>query len=265
MRVAAVVAAIVAALGGAPGFAADAGMTTPALETWLLDSGFVAVAEAPFEFTDIDYENDSAFKIGGTASRPMLENTWCGPPEPLTSFLFKTGSLTYLVENKGEWGGSLSVQKGDAEPQTLVRENITSLWPDGDRLMVFTGLEHGDSVGGVYVIDHFKSQPSARQLTRLPEAPRAIVEQKREFLPSTFIVVGERSIAAVDSNYRFDVHMAGHALPAPTSALVDGAHIYVGICGGVADVYLPWHSSRPSSPIHIPLIRYWVPRTRTGQ
>lgn len=231
-----------------------------AVEKLLLDNDFVAVADAPFEYTEVDDENDAAFKLLGTAVRPTLESAWCGPPEPLDSFVFKTGSLVYFVQNKGEWGGSLSVRDGDAEMRTLVRENVVNMSPDGDRLMVFTGLEHGDSVGGVYVIDDYKTHPSVRPLTRLPESPRMIVERTREFLPSIFIAIGQRSISAVDSNHRFEVYMAGHVLPSPNSAIIDGPHIYVGICGGVADIFLPVRRLRDNPSIRIPLIRYWVPR-----
>jgi hypothetical protein len=250
---------ILAALCSASAMPADDHRVS-AVEKLLSDSGFVAVADAPFEPEEVDYENDAAFRLLGTASQPTLESAWCGPPETVDSFVFKTGSLVYLVENKGEWGGSLSVGDGDAEMRKLVRENVVNMSPDGDRLMVFTGLEHGDSAGGVYAIDDYKTLPTVRPITRLPESPRVIVERPREILPSIFVAIGQRSISAVDSNYRFDVYMAGHPLPSPNSALIDGGHIYVGVCGGVADVVLPGLGSRSSAAKRIPLIRYWVPR-----
>jgi hypothetical protein len=249
-----------ATLCAADSFSADGALRRTALETLLIERGFVAVAEAPYEFDDFDFPDDGGYKIAGSASQPTLEKTWCGPPGPMQSLGLRAGKFTYHVENKGEWGGRLGVQNGGGGPRTLISENVFALMPDADRLMVFTGLEHGDSVGGVYVIDDYQRRPAVRLLTRLPEAPRVIIVKPRDLLPDIFVVIGQRSITAVDSNRRFEVYMAGHALSMPNSALADGAHVYVGICGGVADVLLPWQRSPPSPAKRTPLIRYWVPR-----
>jgi hypothetical protein len=57
-----------------------------------------------------------------------------------------------------------------------------------------------------------------------------------------------------------DVLMARHApLPDANSVLsVSKSEILIGICGGIAQVHLPWRSRPPDAEYNIPIVTYWT-------
>lgn len=202
-------------------------------------------------------QGEWAYEIRGTAHRPKFEKTACFAPEPRD--LFEGKRFSFIADNRGEWGGELTVRQGKGRARTLIRENVIDMVPFNTTLYVFTGLDHGAmDHGAVYAIEDYDTKPRLRFITLLPGTPRAVsLDESRGGL----LVVTRLSLTVVrTSSDTIDVLMARHApLPEATSVMSVGrSEILIGICGGVAQVHLPWHSRPPDPDYNIPIVTYWT-------
>jgi hypothetical protein len=199
-----------------------------------------------------------ALEVRGTATNPQFTETVCYQfTEGRTTFSGRR--YVYEARNRGEWGGELTVRRGSGSSRTLIRENIFDIHPYGNRLYVFTGLDHGSmDHGAVYEIEDFDKRPRVRFITLLPGTPRAVGLDAEG---RGFLVVTRLSLTLVrTSSDTIDVFMARHAaLPDSNSLLqVSKSEILIGICGGVAQVHLPWRSRPPDPEYNIPIVTYWT-------
>jgi hypothetical protein len=203
-------------------------------------------------------QGDWGYEVRGTAENLLFKKTDCYP-FPVGRTSFEGARFSFISDDRGEWGGKLIAREGKTHERILIDENVIDMIPMGSRLYVFTGSDHGSlDYGAVHVIEDYDSRPRARLITLLPGTPRAVT------LDSTrggFLVVTRLSLTLVrTSSDTIDVLMARHAsLPAANSVLsVSKSEILIGICGGVAEVQLPWHTRPPDAEYNIPIVTYWT-------
>jgi hypothetical protein len=104
---------------------------------------------------------------------------------------------------------------------------------------------------------HCSSRLQLKTLGQLPGTPRAV-----SFSPELngFLVASRLGLALVRPGGSLEFLMARHAkLPDVNSVLaISRSQILAGICGGVAQIHLPWQS-RESGPVNdIPVVTYWT-------
>ena len=246
-----------------PAAAADTAQTNAETQQRLAAAFEELLRAQGLQRSDTAPTEQAAFAIGvdGSAERPELVAAPCVPKWQGDTDL-QGKEFRYVAKNRGEWGGTLTAQRDGGRPQTLVEDNIIELVPRGRDLYVFTGLDNGMERGAVYVIENYDEKPRARFMTLLPGMPVLVapIDHRPELL-----VVTNLSLTLVNTSVHgghIEVLMArAGRLPFPNSVLPIGrGHIFIGICGGVAHVKLPWNLPRTGDGVDpIPQIVYWTP------
>lgn len=204
-----------------------------------------------------DEYGEWGIEVQGTPQDPRFVERNCVPPAPVSpSFAGKR--FSYESRNRGEWGGQLILRDRGARPRALLDENIFALIPSGSALYVFSGLDHGMDEGGVHVVESFDSRPRFRSISKLPGTPLAI--GRTDDHVGGFLVVTRYSLTRVFGGDSIEVLMARHApLYNANSVLAVGrSQILIGLCGGVAQVQLPWYIPLPDAGRDIPVVTYWT-------
>lgn len=205
-----------------------------------------------------DAYGEWGIEVRGTAKNPQLVETDCFPRD-IGSWSFSGKRFSYVADNRGEWGGELTVREGNGPPRTLLRENVLFMLPDGRDLYIFSGLDHGGDRGGLHVVENYDSRPGFRSISQLPGTPLAIGVAEDHL--GGFLVVSRLALARVRTgNSMVEILMARHApLNGANSVLQVGrSQILIGLCGGVAQVHLPWHTRPPDATYEIPIVTYWT-------
>jgi hypothetical protein len=215
---------------------------------------------APGKQAPPDEYGDFGLSVGGTAEKPEFTNTRCVPPM-YDSPSFSGKRFHYVAKNHGEWGGEFMVREGDGPERPLLEENVIFLIPDGADLYVLSGLDHGMDNGGVHVVRDFDSNPQMVSVSRLPGTPLAYT--RGDGMHGELLVVSKLAVTRVRTNSvpeSLEVLMARHArLPGANSVLSIGrSQILIGLCGGVAQVQLPWYVRVPGAERDIPVVTYWT-------
>ena len=156
------------------------------------------------EWTDANRDDNTFFvgirdgEVSISTAVPYNEN-----------IIFDAGNIKYEGTNNGEWGGGLTAIYPDGTRQPLIAENIVSILPFNRApattteesvagkpgLYVFTGLAHlGSSSGAIYVIEDYETNPAARKITLLPDAPSAITIHKYNNEDVSIIIVGSSTV-----------------------------------------------------------------------
>lgn len=204
-----------------------------------------------------DEYGEWGIEVLGTPDEPRFIERNCVPPEPVSpSFAGKR--FSYEARNRGEWGGQFALRDRGGRPRALLDENIVALIPSGSDLYVFSGLDHGMDEGGVHVVEDFDSRPRFRSISKLPGTPLAI--GRTDDHVGGFLVVTRYSLTRVFGGHSIEVLMARHApLYHANSVLAVGrSQILIGLCGGVAQVQLPWYVPIPGTARDIPVVTYWT-------
>lgn len=227
------------------------------LDAALVENALRAQGLSPGKTPPADH-GSWGLEVKGTAANPEFSATDCFQfTEGRTAFAGRR--YIYQAHNRGEWGGELTVRGGSGSSRTLLRENVFDIYPHENRLYVFTGSDHGGvDHGAVYEIEDFDRRPRVRFITLLPGTPRAVGLDAEG---RGFLVVTRLSLTLVrTSSDTIDVYMARHApLPDSNSLLqVSKSEILIGICGGIAQVHLPWRSRPPDPEYNIPIVTYWT-------
>jgi hypothetical protein len=168
---------------------------------------------------------------------------------------------TLIGENKGEWGGSLSVVNQDGTKRILIPENIVQLIQEEDELFVFTGLAHLFSAqGAIYKVTHDKAGVKAEKVTLLPGAPQVVVTERNDRGYFGFLIVTNDGLVRFTPKYldlkvlAIDQFWSGLY---PTSAQLVDNQLMIGMRSGVAVV-----STAAGIPIRVKQIQYF---SRKGQ
>lgn len=163
---------------------------------------------------------------------------------------------TLIGENKGEWGGSLSVVSQDGTKQILIPENIVQLIQEEDELFVFTGLAHLFSAhGAIYKVVRDKEDVKAEKLTLLPGAPQVVIAERNDRGYFGFLIVTNDGLVRFTPKYldlkvlAIDQFWSGLY---PTSAQLVDNQLMIGMRSGVAVV-----STAAGIPIRVKQIQYF--------
>ena len=101
--------------------------------------------EAGFKPFEVNVDSDGHIRIKAVQWRSDVSQF---SPEA------RCGNMYYQGSDKGEWKGELKVTNSNSDVDVLIKENIYHLFKWGDNLYVFTGIQHGESGGGVYLVNN---------------------------------------------------------------------------------------------------------------
>lgn len=227
-----------------------------AVERQLRAQGMVPMEAPPACSQD---DSNPRYWVSGDIAKPVIALTRRDQAGGQTSLRGKR--FEYTSVDHGEFGGTLSVSRGQAKPRELLEANVIHLLPVGDDLFVFSGLAHmGLSVGAVHRIENYDSAPALQVFTRLPAKPDVIAMDPKTW---RIVVVSENSVSEIWAGFYNVITARHHRFPHATSALVSWPNFLIGHCGGVALLELPWRRHRPPAldqSDQITIVSYWTRR-----
>lgn len=165
----------------------------------------------------------------------------------------------YRGYDGGEWGGKLTLTTPSGHEEVLLEDNIRSIHPVGDDLLVFTGLGHlGLSRGAVFRVIDAGYSPTVQKVTLLPEVPYAIVADLRRKDLEQFLIVGRHMLITLfhirGRDYiRVSSTPQENPWPGATSAVMMEDTLVVGMRGGIAVAEID------NSGRFLSSVRYFVP------
>jgi hypothetical protein len=161
--------------------------------------------------------------------------------EPVFPPKFEAKNGTFVGTDNGEWGGELHFENKQKRKEIILSknklnfQNVMSLVPNGNGLLVFSGSLHMGSSGSLYSIDNIDKPRKVRFVTLLPDAPIEVLIFKNEDW-SSLISIGVNTIAEISPGYGIQAFNPWKGMH-PTSAIqVDENTILVGLQSGLATV-----------------------------
>ena len=197
------------------------------------------------EFTKANYAKFH-YCVEKTDSGPRLKKSkYCG----MSELTLKARGITFIGENKGEFGGGLTAILNDSEKVKLLDENIVKLVEHDGIIYVFTGLAHlGMKRGAVYKIEIINNQPKVERITLLNDAPEVVLSRLDSRDGIWFTIVSSEGISTFSPRFeKFNVLAVNQFWGGlyPSSAAIYENKLIIGIRSGIAvvDFNITLHSN----------------------
>jgi len=218
------------------------GVARADVATWLGEAGLVEVDASAVP--GWNNESSRTFQVSAEDASSCVRIT-IGEKEYGLPLSRQEGAYEYLGTDNGEWGGELVATGPEGWRSVLLEDNIRSLVPTDDGLLVFTGLSHmGLRRGAVYRIDLPDREPKVELVTLLPDAPAVFVPLESTANRWRLAIIGSSSLMVLSRlSGRDQLQIAlieqPWSIAYPNSGVSMDGNIILGMRGGIGVVQSP--------------------------